>query len=344
MRNILKYFLIILTVFSCKEKVENQQNIEGFNQTDFTIAFGSCNRQTFENKLWQPILDNNPDVWIWGGDVIYSDTDNMDLMRDHYNQQMQQDGYKEFVDKIKIMGTWDDHDYGLNDGGEEFTAKKDSQQLFLDFIGVPENDDRRNREGVYHSETLSTEEGKIKIIVLDTRYFRTALTPSESPDRRYDPNSYGDGTILGEDQWKWLETELTTSEANFNVVMSSIQFLSQEHGFEAWGNMPHEIDRFKALIKSTKANNVILISGDRHISEFSKTNIEELPYPLIDFTSSGMTHSYESFDGEANQYRVGDVVSNLSFGLLKFNFDKGTVVMEMRGIDNVLQQVLTQSY
>lgn len=340
MKNLLKYLFVFLVVLSCK----NTENKEPVENDELVIAFGSCNRQNVENKLWQPILDNEASVWIWGGDVIYSDTDDMELMKEHYQQQISQTGYKEFTEKVKVLGTWDDHDYGLNDGGEEFEAKQGSQQLFLDFIGVDKNDKRRNREGVYHAEVVKTDSGSVNIIVLDTRYFRSSLTKSKNPDFRYQPNAYGEGTMLGEGQWQWLEKELKNSKADFNLIVSSIQFLSHEHGFEAWGNMPHEVDKLKTIIKETHAQNVIVLSGDRHISEFSKTSIRKLDYPLIDFTSSGMTHAYESFDGEPNQYRLGEVVHTLSFGILKFNFERKEVTMQMRGVDNVLQQEITQTY
>ena len=83
---------------------------------------------------------------------------------------------------------------------------------------------------------------------------------------------------------------------------------------------------------------MILLSGDRHISEFSKTQVEGLDYPLMDFTSSGLTHTYEEFSGEPNQYRVGEVVKYKSFGLLKFDFSNKKVLLEMRGKRNKLQQ------
>jgi alkaline phosphatase D len=83
--------------------------------------------------------------------------------------------------------------------------------------------------------------------------------------------------------------------------------------------MPHEVQKFTDLLKSTGASNVMIVSGDRHISEFSKLNNEDLAYPLVDFTSSGLTHSYTSFESETNPYRVGEVVSDRSFGLLGFN-------------------------
>ena len=292
----------------------------------------------------EPVLENNPIAWIWGGDIIYSDTDDMALMSQHYKQQLEQEIYTRVTKNMKILGTWDDHDYGLNDGGLEYVAKAESQQLFLDFMGVSKTDSRREREGVYHSEVLETDKGSVKVIVLDTRYFRSALTPSENPERRYDPNKYGEGTMLGDAQWQWLETELNSSKADFNLIVSSIQYLSAEHGFETWGTMPHEVDKLKSLITASKAKGVIVLSGDRHISEFSKTTIEGITYPLIDFTSSGMTHSYSSFDSEPNEYREGKVVSDLSFGLLKFNFEDRSVIMQMRGENNVLQQELIQAY
>ena len=145
-------------------------------------------------------------------------------------------------------------------------------------------------------------------------------------------------------QWQWLENTLNNSEADFNLIVSSIQFLSTEHGYETWGNMPHEVNKLKSLIGTSKAKGVIILSGDRHISEFSKTAIEGVDYPLIDFTSSGMTHSYSNFGGEPNQYRKGKVVSDLSFGLLKINFEAKKVIMQMRGENNVLQQELIQTY
>ena len=65
---------------------------------------------------------------------------------------------------------------------------------------------------------------------------------------------------------------------------------------------------------------------------------------LIDFTSSGLTHSWVEFDTEPNPFRVGVVVCDLSFGLIKINFKTSTITMQMRGENNVLQQELIQQY
>jgi len=312
--------------------------------TKFTIAFGSCNNQVLENKLWEAIELNNPSVWIWGGDIIYSDTEDMFFMEQNYLNQKNNFEYANFSKNVDVLATWDDHDYGLNDGGTEYLYKEKAQQLFLDFLDIPENDERRLQKGIYHSKDYKIGGHSIKVLILDTRYFRTALTIDSLSNKRYKPNKLGEGTMLGETQWNWLEKELKNSNASFNIIVSSIQFLSNEHGFESWGNMPHEIEKLEAMLKNTKVKNTILLSGDRHISEISKKNIDGLSYPLIDFTSSGMTHSYTSYKNEPNRFRVVDVVSEKSFGVLHFDFESEIVKMEIRDGNNVLFKTFTQKY
>ena len=313
-------------------------------ETTFRIAFGSCNKTEVENPFWDDVLALQPDLWIWGGDNIYADTDDMEKMRAMYRDQKSIPGYQALVKQVPVIGTWDDHDYGLNDGGAEFAARAESQQAFLDFMDVPKDSPRRTREGVYASHTYTRPGGKVKVLVLDTRYFRTPLREDPTGQKRYVPNAYGEGTILGESQWAWLERELTGSDADFHVVVSSIQLLSGQHGFESWGNFPHEVDRMIRTLGSSGANGVFVLSGDRHISEFSRRETTSLPYALVDFTSSGLTHAYRSFKGEPNPYRVGEVVSRESFGVVLLDFEKKQATFQIRADGNAILQEITQKY
>jgi alkaline phosphatase D len=268
----------------------------------------------------------------------------MDKMRAAYDLVLADSGYVALSEKTKITGTWDDHDYGLNDGGSEWECKDSVQQILLDFLKVEKNDPRRIRKGVYHSMLLEVKNKIVKIIVLDTRYFRSALTKDPSGEKRYVPNPYGQGTMLGESQWQWLKEELSDPEVDFNLIVSSIQFLSGEHGFESWSNMPHEVDRMIDLIQTAQPRGVLFLSGDRHIAEFSSLKVDELSYPLIDFTASGMTHSYSSFSGEPNKYRISEVISDKNFGLLKFDLDNNEVTMEIRSENNEILGSHSQKY
>ncbi len=335
----IRLLLCLFLVFSCKSTKTTTQASD-----EFTIAFGSCNKASLPNLLWDDIRGTNPDVWIWGGDNIYADTDDMQKLRNMYQEQKAIPGYKKLTATTVVIGTWDDHDYGLNDGGTEFLAKKESQKEFLDFMDVSLDSPRRQQEGVYASHEYKQEEGSVKIIVLDTRYFRTALTPDTETKKRIKPNAYGEGTVLGRAQWSWLENELADSDADFNVIVSSIQVLSNEHGFECWGNFPHEVDRLKKVVVSSGAKGVIVLSGDRHISEISRTEVEGLTYPMIDFTSSGLTHAYRSFSGEPNPFRVGKVVSTESFGTVTFNFKTKTAHLQMLGDNGMVLGAVRQRY
>lgn len=334
----MKKLVFLLILVSCKETIKDDF------QSGLTLSFGSCNNQSMKNTLFKEVLKNNPSTFIWGGDIIYSDTDNSSILDTNFKNYKQDSIYTDFASKINIIGTWDDHDYGVNDGGFENPIKNEAQQIFLDFLNVSKNDKRRNQEGIYSVKTIEKDSNSVKIILLDTRFFRTQLTKDPTGEKRYIPNEYGTGTMLGEKQWQWLESELKTSESAFNVIVSSIQFLSIEHGYESWGTMPHEVDKLKNMILKTQARNVIILSGDRHISEISKSNMGKFKYPLIDFTSSGMTHAYNDFPGEENPFRVSNVIKQNNFGLLQFDFDNNQVLFEIRGENNIVLEQFTQQY
>lgn len=211
-------------------------------------------------------------------------------------------------------------------------------------MGLSKEDSLRKQEGVYSAHEYKKPNGSIKVLLLDTRYFRTPLPADPSLNKRFKPKDYGEGTMLGELQWQWLESELRNTTAEFNVIVSNIQFLSKEHGFECWADFLHEVERLEKLLAASRANGVIILSGNRHISEFSRTAVPGMDYPLIDFTSSGLTHVYSSFKGEPNSYRVGAVVAKESFGLLQFDFDDKKVFFGMLGDVGRLYGSLQQTY
>ena len=340
------FLFSFLGFISCKlydktSQIESQKPVQN---EYFTVAFGSCDDQKIKNKLWPAIDQNHPSVWIWGGDNVYSDTEDMQFLKNNYEIQKQDADYLKFIKDKIVLGTWDDHDFGANDSGEEYPYKRKSQQLLLDFLGTSQKAPERKRDGIYTAKTIVLDGNKVKIIILDSRFFRTALTKSTDSKKRFQPNRHSEGTMLGQTQWKWLKEELRNSDAQFNVIVSSIQFLSDKHGFEAWGNFPHEIERLEQLIVSTKAKGTFIISGDRHIATFSSKNVTGLSYPLVDFTSSGLTHTYTSFSGEENPYVKGEVIKDINFGLLKFDFKNNKVIMEIKGKKNKLLQQYIQIY
>jgi alkaline phosphatase D len=307
------------------------------------IAFGSCNKMDKPQTLWADILANSPNLWVWLGDIIYADTSDMKALAAHYKSLKTTLGYKKLRSKAQIIGVYDDHDYGINDGCKDYPFKKGAKKCLMDFLDVPMNSPLRKREGAYQSYTFGPESQRIKIIVMDTRYFRDALEPDPTKQKRYIPNTTGD--VLGETQWKWLEKELRNSQANLNILCSSVQIVADDHGHEKWGNFPNERKRLLHLIAQTKPKNLLILSGDRHMTEVSKIDLQGLPYPLYDFTSSGMTH-IRSGTSEPNKYRVGEMIVKKNFGILKIYWvnDKPVVTLQARGPKNELYQEIVLKY
>ncbi|MGE5356548.1 MAG: alkaline phosphatase D family protein [Deltaproteobacteria bacterium] len=330
------YILSILIFFqfqSCKNsaqealKSEKKPSISHFRPDSAAviekIAFGSCSNQKLDQSYWDVILSKNPQLYIWMGDIIYSDTENMEEHKKEYDLMKQNPHYSAFISKIPVIGIWDDHDFGVNDGGSSYPKKQESKELLLGFLDIPHNDKVRNHEGVYTSYTFGQDMRKTKIFLIDNRYFRSDLIPNETPANRYKPNT--SGTILGEQQWKWLEDEIRNSDASLNIFVSGIQVIPDDPPYEKWGNFPHERLRLLNLIEKYKVKNPLILSGDRHLAEISEYTYQDFSGTLTEVTSSGLTHSFEGVQ-EFNAYRLGGLFDKKNFGFIEI-FWGGSKVM-----------------
>lgn len=302
------------------------------------IAFGSCSHQDSAEQLWPAVIAQKPDLFVWLGDNIYGDTHNMDTLRLKYQKQKQHPAYQALLRAMPVIGTWDDHDYGVNDGGRFYPKKEHSKELMLDFLDVPAQAAVRKRKGVYQSHVFGEKGKQVKIILLDTRTFRDTLLAGAG-NNRYNPNPTGD--VLGEEQWTWLEKEIKNSKADVHIIGTSIQFLAQEHGYEKWANFPAARQRMLKLLVDHQPKNLFFISGDRHIAEISKLAWPGLPYPLYDFTSSGLTHTWSGARDEPNALRVGQLIIQKNFGLIRINWEGNLPLLEfeVRGAEQLYQSI-----
>ena len=290
------------------------------------MAFGSCNRQDAPQPLWKPIIADRPDLWIWMGDNIYGDSPVMDTLRAKYARQNANPDYQLLKASTPIIGVWDDHDYGINDGDKRFAQKKESRDLMFDFLGMPADALERRREGGYSAHTYGTGDQQVKVILLDGRYFRDTLSRL---DRQYQVNLTGQ--MLGDAQWKWLEQELNTSTARVNFIVSGVQFLPTEHVYEKWANFPKEREKLLDLIARSGAQTPILMSGDRHISEIMKLEDTRFPGGLIEITASGLTHTWSGIAEEKNSFRVSELIAKLNYGMASFDWAKNQILLEIKG-------------
>lgn len=293
------------------------------------IAFGSCNKYDLPQPLWQPIVNTKPDLWIWLGDIVYASNTDISTMQRMYEKQKANPGYRLLLQTATVIGVWDDHDYGKNNGGKEYPYKEESQQQLLNFLDEPLNSPRRKQKGVYAAYTYGQPGKQVKVFLLDTRYHR------EEPGNERD--------ILGEEQWAWLEKELRNSKAQVNLIASGIQIIPEEHQYEKWANFPKARQRLFDLIAKTKVPGVIFLSGDRHFAEISKIQATPVGYPLYEVTASGLTHSWEKLTQEANRYRLGNFFKFLHFGMLEIDWSSQPVRLKLQIRDRAGKVQLQQT-
>ena len=269
------------------------------------IGLGSCLDQDYPQPIWQSIKKEDLNYFIFLGDNVYGDTlyGSLRKMKSAYDKQKKV--LPDFLNDISIFSIWDDHDFGINDGGADYRFKRRAQELYLDFWEITKDDDRSNREGIYFSKNEIFFDKKFKFIFLDTRFFRSKLKGKKS---NYIENIEPDATILGNAQWTWLGDELK-SDFDFLFIFSSIQIIAKDHRFEKWSNFPNERAKLFELLDQFN-DKTILFSGDRHRAGIYRKN------GIIEVTSSSMNKPGSSFN-ETDSYLIGKTYPQENYGVLE---------------------------
>lgn len=311
-----KYFFGITLLFCVM--LLSAQETEGLKSNKIqSIAFGSCSKEELVDKqLWNEVNNESPDLWIWLGDNIYGDSEDTTVLRSKYDKQKSHPGYQQLIKQSEIIGIWDDHDYGANDAGKEFPMKDASRDLMFEFMDLDKRHPAWERKGGYQAHAYDFDGKRVKVLLLDARYFRDPL--KKNKENKNIPNY--EGEILGDDQWIWLSRELSDDKTDLFILGSGIQVLAKDHRFEKWANFPNERNRLFNLIREKVNVPLIFISGDRHISELSTYQIEDHDFPVYDITSSSLTHGWSKRRPETNEYRIGDLVYEENFALLTIDW------------------------
>jgi alkaline phosphatase D len=306
------------------------------------IGLGSCMHQNNPQPIWEQVLRARPDTFVFLGDNIYASQESEKDKPAQYAKFLAVPNVLRLLESTRALAVWDDHDYGVNDGGEEYPEKRQAQKEFCDFWKVPADSPRRTRDGIYDAVTLGPEGRRVQFILLDTRYNRSPLNRERNVDGSY--NAYlptEKGTMLGEPQWKWLEEQLR-QPAQLRIICSSIQVVPEDHMFEKWSNLPAERTRLFTLIRDTRAEGVLFVSGDRHLAEISLCD-GGVGYPLYDLTASAINSSRKAWRyQEPNRHRVGTMNYGDNFGMIEIDWGKvdPVISLQIRGEEgeSVIQQ------
>jgi phosphodiesterase/alkaline phosphatase D-like protein len=258
------------------------------------LVFCSCSKlQSYTPQpVWNRIRAESPDVLLMLGDNIYLDNDNHDdpaalsaELRQLYQAQLGEPNFAALKSDLALRGaaviaTYDDHDcVGNNRGGADSpSALRDAARRELVTAFAPP----MTGADVYSVSQF----GVVRLIVLDTRYYRSDATTSNN-----DRNG-----ILGGQQWTWLEALLQTPAATpFTVVATS----TPVHRFgenESWEDHPGAFIRLRDLVAGRAGT--LVVSGDiHHNDQYDDSGVVEL-------VSSGVSRKGWVFGGKRENYGV----------------------------------------
>lgn len=306
------------------------------------IAFGSCNQQDRSQHMWARIAASDPQAFLFIGDNVYGDTNwdggaDLGTLRAAYAKQTSHPEFAEFRATIPMLATWDDHDFGFNDGGATFSYRRFAEEIFETYWDSPE--DVRGRDGVHFSRFYGEAGRQVQLIMLDTRFFRSNLKrpgPGEKGPSigRYLPQQDAGATMLGDVQWEWLRQELA-KPADLRIVVSSVQVLTEAHGWESWAVMPYERAKLLDMLGARAGGGLVLLSGDRHSGGIYQAKQQEQGEQFWEITSSSLNLAFSSTEEatarEPDPSRVTPFIGEENFGLVDIDWQSREVTMSLLG-------------
>ena len=305
------------------------------------ILLGSClDEEKGPSAALQVLATEQADLFLMVGDNVYGDRDGMaytnnqadlDEVRESFADLAAREDFQTVRQNVPMMVAWDDHDYGANDSGKEFPFRNYAERIHEVFWGL-EDQDVGQWPGTYYARTFGPEGQRTQVIMLDTRYFRSGLTPTDEwgvkGKERYLPAPAGSmQDMLGAAQWTWLENQLQ-QPADIRLIASSIQVMPTVHGWEAWSAMPDERQHLFDLIARTQATGVVFLSGDRH-SAYIYEEEGVLPYTANELTSSSLNVSFATELDEMDSRQIDRAFPPENYGSVEIDWNARAITLKV---------------
>ena len=298
-------------------------------QEILTLGFGSCLHQDRSMAILKTIEKKELDLFMFIGDNVYGDQKDGELDKLIRTYKQQYNNLENFLKNVSTEFIWDDHDFGLNDGGSDYRYKDRAKELFLETWKIPSQDQRRLRDGLYFDKMIEKNGLKVHLIFLDNRTFKSEWKLTDEFNKegkeRYVEDFDPDKTLLGKKQWQWLKDKLN-EDSNIKIILSSLQILSLGHGWESWDKLPLEREKLFNLIDESNLSNLFILSGDRHRGGFYSFKTGD-NNDIYEFTSSSLNLPIPFNTEEKGPLRIGSTYRKANFGVVRIFEDK--VVMEL---------------
>lgn len=296
---------------------------------DFSFLTGSCsyfNEPVFDrpgtpygkdSSIFETMAKEKAAFMLWLGDNWY--TREVDYYsewglwyRPHHERAIPV--LQNFLKAMPHYATWDDHDFGPNDIGTNYTLKEASRDVFMHYWCNPSYGE--NGKGIYTMFSY----GDVDFFLTDDRTWRSADDTRDSVNGK--PNI--DKRMLGKQQMEWLKNSLLYSNAVFKIIVVGSQVLNSVSPYDKMKDFPGDYTELMNFLDEYKISGVLFLTGDRHHSEIIKV---ERPgnYPLYDITVSPLTSGTHTFGGpeKNNPFRVFGLDEKQNYGRISISGKKG---------------------
>jgi alkaline phosphatase D len=286
------------------------------NKTKFALM--SCMSDDYKfrpyiPRMWDQLKSKDVDFIILDGDVVYIDGFEFAPRK----TATPTDIWQRYIDSFQIISlyhweklkpifaTWDDHDFGTNDGDATFPSKKESQILFRQLFWGAEMDKnyKTGPEGVFaHAKIFGQ-----NFYFMDDRSER-------KPNKGFQNEKYGH---WGKAQHEWLVANLKNNPEPSWIINGNQVFNFKVLEFKEAMQMNHssEFDLLMSELK-TLPQPIGFLSGDVHFTEITATPKELLGYESFEITSSSM-HSYHGNGWDNNKRVPGTFVNEFNFVVIE---------------------------
>jgi hypothetical protein len=237
-----------------------------------TAAFVSCANSSAE-PVWERIGLLGVDQFVLGGDTPYIDVQDLATSRNKHRAFLETPFMSSLIRGTPAVGTWDDHDFGLNNGNGVNAAdrRKNTRRAFVEYRAHDQFG--TGTEGVYHKVDL----GVMEIFLLDPRWWSQTEASPVDPAKP---------TCFGPEQWEWIRQALEASRAPFKVLAMGQIWVDKKNGEnDDMFTYLHERDALYDFIRAKKIPGVVVLGGDIHVSRHL-IHRQRIGYDLHDFVTS----------------------------------------------------------
>ena len=313
-----------LTVFNRNGNPIDERFFATFPQDKSTLrfAFGSCMNdgpafREVSRRIWRQVEKSSPDLILLMGDNVYADEwhflGKKILPRAHQIWQRYVLAFDSiplfrFKHLIPTLTTWDDHDYGQNNGDKNWGTQQGDWNPVAEATKAFHAFFHASAHGTHYQKgpgvSSRVDVAGHRFIFLDNRTFRTP-----------DDIDFGH---WGAEQEAFLFKQMQSTRGPLFLINGGQFFGGYLIKESLEYNHPTHFQGFKKRIQNLYQNNpqlppFVLLSGDVHFSEIMQIEKQQFGRPTYEFTSSPWhnrirkVHSDPKYASRKNTRRIKSI-------------------------------------